>query len=521
MHKLLIVDDERFIRKGLQTLISELDTGFKEIFEARNGREALKVLSRENISLVITDIRMPDMDGIRLMQEVQNLNQKPEFIVLSGYNDFQYAREAMKCGAREYLLKPVKVEELKEALVRIEQKILLDEADEQKKERALSLINQFKEDEIKLILLDEKLGEADIEKITRSINMDLLSREFFVAVLEERQEKNAGNWNRGLQVAILLDKYFSDAGNTDVYILNIKGQFVLVSSFEPDYEDVARDLKQKTGVEFVISLGEKCGSAADLRRGYSQACHALKYKLFYKGTRFIRYVEVVKPDGSFTVPVESIKKIPALVGTGKAKELDVLLNGIFHWDRVASTPIGYYEKVVDSINHHVVSYFKEHLPQKTADMSESCALLESLNGFDHISDYYSLLHQFLMEMQDFIRVLKETYASGNDIDAAIAYMKKNYNKDLSMTMVANFVSLNYTYFSYLFAERTGMSFVDYIRKIRIEKARELLDTSNYQINEIAERVGYKDAKYFAKSFRAVMGVSPLEYRSRTTGTKHS
>jgi two-component system, response regulator YesN len=118
-------------------------------------------------------------------------------------------------------------------------------------------------------------------------------------------------------------------------------------------------------------------------------------------------------------------------------------------------------------------------------------------------------------MNNFYLTLKDVYRKNNKIDAAIAYIEGNYHKDISMTMVANYVSVNYTNFSILFSEEMGISFVDYLRQVRIDKSKELLKSADYKINEISEMVGYKNPKHFAKSFKQVTGISPVEYRNKS------
>ncbi len=512
--KILIVDDEKLIRNGLKTIIEEREPGTAEVFEACCGSEAMAVLSGQKIDLAVTDIRMPNMDGIAFMKEAHKLDFKPEFIILTGYDDFQYARESIKYGARAYLLKPVRKAELYEVLNKIEEEIRQKRNEDLKTEKINGFINDVWEHELNYVIMNNSLTPSEAQNITDIIKIHVIKDSYYVGITErKRKNPGSGTWNDDLQLKKQVTDFYNAGSYSAVAFYNIEGSLVSIAETKEPFYALAKYLKDSTHNRFVTGISGMALGVADLRKAYLQACEALKYRILRVSEELIFFEDTVQLQKGFNVPVETIKRIMQLIGTKRINEINELINGVFDQNKIIPYDIQYFERLAESAYKHVIEPFSEQSLLHDFDAREmQFQHLKSIYNFDHINDYIYAFKKYVFDINACFLDLTEVYKERNEVDAAMEYIENNFQKDLNLAVVANHVSLNYSYFSNLFSEKTGDSFHNYLKKLRIEKAKELLKNSDFKINEIAEKVGYKNPKHFATNFRALTGISPVEYR---------
>ena len=515
IRKLLIVDDEKFIRKGIRAILEKANTAFGEIFEAKNGKEGLEAIRKEKFDLVITDIRMPLIDGIAFMMEASKLLNKPKFIVLSGYDDFNYAKEAIRYGVREYLLKPVKREELLEAVQRVGLELDREEKIINGNQQLNVMINNFREHELNYLIQNRNLADEEVLNIVNAINADILKGKFYVAVVVCLDSNDINqNWNRNIQTRILVSKYFERRQTAFLCFQSIKEELVLITKSETDYAGLIQYLKESLRNEYCIGVSHEGLNPWDISAAYAQACEALRHRVIKPSGNAIYYDQICEMNTQYQIPADLIKKISQAAGTAHTEVLDCLINQIFDEEAMQKNSIDYTLKIVDALDAHVIEYFKACIPQKANDLNKKYGCLKSPYNFRNIRDYKDVFKNYIFEINDFILTIKNTCKETYEIDAAISYMKENFHKDLSMAMVANHVSLNYSYFSFLFNQRTGKSFMDFLKELRIEKAKEFLRDTNWKINEVSQKAGFKNSKHFSRVFKAITGISPVEYKGK-------
>lgn len=513
--KILIVDDEKLIRNGLRTIIEEKDPASAEVFEACCGSDAIHILSKHRIDLAITDIRMPGMDGITFMKEAHKLNFKPEFVILTGYDDFQYARESIKYGAKAYLLKPVRKAELYEVLNKLQEELQRKKNEDLKIEKMNDFINDVWEHELNYVIMNDSLSAAELENITDIININVVKGSYYVGIMERKRKRpGSETWNNDLQLKTQVTDFYAGNKFTAVAFYSIEGSLVSIAETKEAFYALARYLRGDTaGGRFVTGISGKANGVAGLGRAYLQACEALKYRIIRMSEELICFEDMEKLEKNFNVPVELFKRIMQLIGTKRINEINDLINKVFDQKEILPYNVRYLEKLVEAAYRHVIEPFSEQNPLYGLNMQEmQYEYLKSIYNFDHINDYIYAFKKYVFDINTCFLDLTEVYKDRNEIDAALDYISNNYQKDLNLAVVANHVSLNYSYFSNLFSEKTGDSFHNYLKKVRIEKAKELLKNSDYKINEVAEKVGYKNPKHFATNFRALTGISPMEYR---------
>lgn len=513
MARALIVDDEKYIRNGLRAMISRSDSIFTDIDECANGIEALEKLSQCRYDLVITDLNMPQIDGIELVAKIDNMDYKPFTVVLSGYDDFKYAQKAINYGVKAYLLKPINRNELLSIVKKAEaefvkkQNIIERDIDNGKTE--------FFENQFKLMLLSDNATKEESDKIFYNCDLDFVNETYSISIINssgvyECQNKRLNN----MSMLTNFKMYLADSNDLGYCFLDNRDNVVIILKEKIDIGGLLKDINKMYGCECTVGIGEQFHNISEMRLSYKQADYALKYKLLEPDTTVIRYGDIACTDNKFVIPIRLIKKLADLLDSERKDELCKMVKQIFDEDIIKKYPLEYLEKLSMVLKDEIIQNLSEHIPQKIDFIQEQEKSYKSIYQFNDLYDYIRYINKLIMNINDVL--LKFKYICNNDktIDMAVKYVQDNYNSNLTMAEVANHISLNYSYFSILFKEKIGMNFIDYLRMIRIEKAKELLQNSIYKIYEVSEMVGYNNTKHFTTTFRALTGISPSEFREK-------
>jgi Response regulator containing CheY-like receiver domain and AraC-type DNA-binding domain len=514
MRTLLIVDDERNIRLGLKAMIDRECTGRYETLTAESGREALGIIRSRRTDILITDIRMPEMDGFALIREAAEEGHRPAVIILSGYDDFAYAREAIQYGAKEYLLKPIVREELYRALDRVEEALRRDEETEALRQQAERYKTDMAASVFAYLLIGETGDDAAVMQQAETAGLtELLKPDYAVGVL-----KTAGD-PLGRAKAEDWLKQRAAEGMRAIWTVDRDGLLVFASPDPGCAEALAGELARICEPPVYIGLSEREISAARMPQRYRQAKRSLKRSLVMPPVR-----SAVLAAGSACgdaavscaadVPQDEVRKLANMLGTGRDREMIALAGRLFELPESPDGGVAYIEALSRALNEHVFDQVFRTFGEESVEVLKLYRRVGSLDHYASLADYRRDVEELLILLSDYIRTLRSAHAEHKEMRAAVAYIRENYWKDLNMAMAANHVSLNYAYFGQLFKEYTGESFVSYLRKVRIEKAKELLVHTDAKVYEIAERVGFDNVKHFNRVFKELEGITALEYRQR-------
>lgn len=508
MRQLLIVDDERNIRLGMKVMINRKFPHLFDIFLASNGVEAMHMAKEQLFDIVITDIKMPQMDGIQLMKELHQLKRKPFILVLSGYDDFQYAKDAIKCEVKDYLLKPVNRIELYTAMERVLQELKNKEVVEKNVSSVQQKTEELRSSQLNYILLHPTITEEEIKTICERAQLDLLYKPFYIAIIKgSMQEKNIGD-------QVIYQDTLKVLGQNGIWFIDKNRQLVILVN---DIHWIKK-ITEKLPNLYKIGISEKGTDITNFKECYRQAAEALKYHFLLSSTGLIFYEEY-KNRQSKQAPIEMIKKIGNMLGTDREAELKLLLMQVLNHKELELAKIQYVEEINHLFNNLVFDKVFNKLGESSVDIFQMYHRLGSMYLFDTVIEYARNVNQFVIRLNEYLHQIKQVYTSHNEMEAAVTYIKYNYMKELNLAIVSNHVSLNYSYFSHAFKEYTGANFVAYLRKVRIEKAKELLTHSNEKVYEISEIIGYKNPKLFSRVFRELEGISPQEYRNHSVGSR--
>ena len=466
MKKVLVVEDEKLIRQGIAAMIKRSGIPVEEVIECNNGLSAMDVLSKEQIDVVFTDIRMPKMNGIELVQTMQELDNPPLAVAISGYDDFSYAVEMMRHGVREYILKPVERDKLKSILEKLDNEINHRIED---KEKLDALDNQL----LKYMLRDKDSKEEDTLLLAQTLNREV-GNEYVVVVANADASALSGITLKGVQ-----------GGN--VYIV------------APD------EISSVAGFKY-IGISDVYSNVTDLKRAYTQA-------FIRRGEAFLQNMNVVDYDLP-AIPSELLKTAAKLteensisarvqlMGVDRPKELKKEWDSFFIAATRGQIPP---KEFIAAINQFVGELCA------TYKVTVADTLVNPL-ATDCLSNYREGFMSFVLDMQSKLSSAEDVDQTTAKINEAIAYINENYAKDLNMAVVSNHISMNYSLFSAEFKNITGTNFVTYVKELRMGEAKRLLSETDMKVNEISVKVGYDNEKHFMKSFKAYVGVSPSEYR---------
>ncbi|MBD5084150.1 MAG: response regulator [Clostridiales bacterium] len=466
MNTILIAEDEKFIRMGLKTMVQRSSVPVGEILEARDGEEALGILRERQVDLLITDIRMPKMDGIQLVGQLNTIGHRPMVMVVSGYDDFSYAVEMLRSGASDYLLKPVERERLYEALEKLEEQFLRRQAaDEERGQQTRRVLRQ--------LMLEPAHGGPEWEKLAAQC---------------------AGRFFPGPYVGFCAGEC-TETLRSGALCLRGTGRELFCAVPAEEAEQLAAVLPLPAG------RGGVCQGLEQLHLCYQRA-YAAWQRSFFSGTL------CEAPEEPPQQPIDpSARQLAGLVGLARGQEAIRLLRGEAHGvAQGEKSPDAFARLCADLIRQLSASY--QNLVELAGDPERFARLWD----FPSCQSYLEELEQWMDAFCGKAAEEFSDYENKQKIRQGVQYIQQHFREPLNMAVVSNHVSMNYSLFSLLFKQYTGGNFVSYLQKLRIDEAKRLLETTDWRVNEIGRNVGFSDEKHFLKVFKSTVGLSPTEYR---------
>lgn len=482
MKTVLIVEDEKHIRLGIRAMIQRSGVPVEVIMECNNGEMALDILKNQTIDVMFTDIRMPKMNGIELVRKMQELEHKPLTVAISGYADFSYAVEMMRFGVREYILKPIERNKLQEILQKLNEEI---EARKESSQNSQRLGFQ----QLKYIMLNEQITKEEMQIFSEEYETEFYQGKFYVLAVNAKEVEKVRKQYIYLHNMEEMDVYLVAENNLEFLLKNeLSGSCVGISALH-------------SGIE-------------EIKAGFSEAVEARK-RAFCTNSENVYFEEPEKkvPEGLLAeaakfVELESRMQRVQLLGTDKTEEVVRVWKGFFQAVKNARIKPADFKECMDSFFEEVKKTYRNILTED----EEIIKKLSGFFGFVKIDDFETEFMEWVIALHERINSQFDTNKNSNKIRMAMDYIQENYDKDLNMAVVSNYISMNYSLFSYMFKEYTGSNFVNYLKGIRMKEAKKLLAQTDMLILEISQKIGYDNEKHFMKIFKASVGVSPSEYR---------
>ena len=526
MLKMVLADDEPLILKGLKKIINWSEYGIEITGEAANGPQAEQLLLSEKPDIFLSDICMPGKNGIELLQMLHDRNINTKVILLSGYQEFSYAKEAIAFGALEYILKPIDKEQLAVAI-----------------RKASSLIRKEREE----TGLREKLARYEMER-TDTILENAWEHLIAGTISPPEIKVLAPDIGDGFYtvVNIIIDELFDNplafaAGEIQLIQYSVctliqkmleekkaghalmKGQQITLVLCYPEKRpapteaqdfagEVGRMVKNQMMKTVTIGIGEMVSGLELVPRSYQSALRAFEDRFFAGNDRIIMATQEHIPKYQVEDLYLEQKKLCNGLLTNERELFDESLANIKYivsdiaWGD-KETAIGYYLTTLANLSRELSGYGidLESLADKTGRISKE------LKGLATLNELHSWLTKYLDEITR--RIGFQIKSSEPQVIKKVKkYIEDDYNHDITLEAVAGIACMNPNYFSVFFKNHTGENFRDFLLRIRMEKALGILLSTECKTYEIADQVGFNDPKHFSEMFKKYYGKNPMEYK---------
>lgn len=518
MYTYLIIDDETLIRKGTMKKLSSLEHLLICCGEADNGKEGIDMIKSLSPDFVILDMQMPVMDGMELLPYLSEHFPEIPLIVISGYQNFDYLKQAIQAKAIDYILKPFSREEI--------QKVVLSVLDSlaNKTRQKLELSSMLQEKEVACYTLDLKLLENLImgyEITTPEFGSKRLSflnhrRSFVLLSLYSKETFPDPAWQ----------DWVTESGYTDLVLCfpsETLQQFRFFLLFIPEirldtrpyilrFLDSFSAFAKQQDLCLNLGISNVHNTLTQLPAARLETCEALNSQEITVGlSGCFFFQDILSP---LFITWEKEDEFLFRIESGKAEEVAHLTDELF----------AYYLKLphctLTDVKRHceqlsiqcaaILNYYLNQQGEPHKPSSNMQAVVNTLFSLEDVKQYYL---QFFLNITNLLQS-KSVYLNRELIDRIQIYIQRNYQKNLTQDFLASLFFLNRSYLSQLFKKKTGQKFVDYLNDVRIEKAKELLLNSDRKMYQVAKAVGYSNTKYFFRIFKKRTSLSPEEYRNQ-------
>lgn len=532
--KVFLVEDEVIIRSGVKKSINWEQEGYEFVGEASDGELAYPMILKEKPDILITDIRMPFMDGLELSRLVKKELPDIKILILSGYDEFEYAKKAIKIGVTEYLLKPISAAKLTEVLNAVAETIRQENEEKNLLETYFAEMRENTErDKMrlfeKLLMGDLSMGEIleEGERFGMNLGASCYKIVLFkiLANLENHvyAEQMVDACSAVEQAASMMEGVYVFQRGVEgwAFLLTAQDEKSMEESAKILYQNLKQAMKNYTQLEYFGGIGSTVPRIRSLKQSFREADRAFAARFVEEANQIISQKEFEKSQ------MEEGLKMQGVVQIGKSREMlqKFLSNGTreevkafsdayisrIEEENIRSTMVRQYVVIDVCI---VILSFCERISSANRlqeEAEELQKMMQKIHSLSEIKKYVVRLLNEAIELRD-----AESGRRYSDLIAAAKKEIENHymTEEISLNTVAISVGMSPSYFSSIFSKEAGKTFVEYLTEVRIEKAKEFLMCSSMKTSEIGYEVGYKDPHYFSYIFKKVQGCSPKEYRAR-------
>jgi len=529
MYKVILVDDEALTRESISQNIPWEEMGFTLIGTAENGQEALELIQKCPPDLVLTDICMPVMDGLSLSEQIQKAYPHIKVVIISGYDDFDYAKQAMRYEVSNYIIKPITsyelIEELKRIKIKIEQSITQTktmEAAKKFEDNIPTLRNDFLNR-----LLEGNYYKLDITDKMHQYNIQLFGSLQAVVALEvekfestTKEDTKVGEGLVDFSVANIVEEivgkckhaiFVKNANNKSILIFAEDTPQGLTELIKSVCNTIIEAIYQCIQTKMYVIVGETVSDAGNWVYSYQSVKEAREYKFLFEDQKFVYGQD--KDMTKTTRQDRFIRQIDHLILAIKLcniTEIKQEITHIFQGLRESGRDRRQLLVVVQNLTLSILIALEAYTDNRTKEYDKEEFIL-SLSELQNLSDIEKKFFLFCEELADMIAGKREN-ANEKQAIRALDYIEKNYmNVDISLNKVCDFLCVSTSYFSAIFKSSTGETFIEALTRVRIHKAKELLESTSMKNYEIALAVGYQDPHYFSSTFKKHVLMTPTEY----------
>lgn len=542
MLKIFLAEDEVVVRETIKRMIPWEELGFELVGEAADGEMALPLLIRQQPDLLITDIKMPFMDGLTLARLAKKEIPGLKVVILSGYDDFNYAKQAIGIGVEDYLLKPITKNALIERLSEIRSRYEHEKTQKEyyeKFQREMQAYEKNSSRDFFEALVDGSMDMMEVYKRAEKLGLDIVAEAYNVLIFTMNCDKDFSgqrdeysSWEA--ESLELLENFFAGHSSAMLFRSNIFSYGVLLKGQRETIEEntracvdeIRKILSRQDGRrEWFLAVGQSVERLSQIQKSYHTASRAFSQRYLYdENILYYDEMETMEhpggqaetEDNAYLQKVDVNALNPAILqkflSNGLQEETENFVKDYFY--AIGQEPMEslvFRNYVILNVRFSVISFIKglgcDTNEMESADTEE--VLAESGKNMESAIAYAKKMISQAIEIRD--------QNSGNKnrsiLKTAVDFIDSHYmEEDISLNTVANVANVSSNHFSALFSQNMGQTFIEYLTTLRMNKAKELLRCTGMRSSEIAGEIGYKDAHYFSYLFKKTQGMTPSDYR---------
>ncbi len=526
MFNVLIVEDEMLVSIGLRNMIDWSGMGMKVIAEASNGAAALEIYEREKPDLILTDIKMPVMDGLQLISKIRENDKSTKIIILTCFQEYDLLHQALQLGVSDYILKmKMSTDEINKVIKKVH-----DELENEEKIRVGLVPDQLdvicqKRKYIKDFILFQNYSADEFEKIASRTRMKLKPERLALCLMKFQYNKrisdDAKHENSILDAILnIIEELFGKYGRGEISYIG-DHSFILLFSFSDQSSDhdsavllrgildrISEIMKTYINSEAVYGISSFRNGYSSCSILYSEAVSALKQVFFAGDTGYVFYGDPVNND-SFMLITEAFRNdiadMPDLDRTYR-KEIIDRLDELEKMYCVPESDI--LESFIRLIHWPAVNL-------NTFQKGTSSLALEYAVQISSCITFKNMIKVFEQYLREILRIREDVKLVSREVSEALEYISENYMENITLQKVSSHVNISPNYLCSLFRKELEQSFINCVNQIRVEKAKELLFGTHLKIYEVSQKVGFEDESYFSRIFKKVTGSRPCEFKKQS------
>lgn len=542
MLKIFLAEDEVVVRETIKRMIPWEELGFELVGEAADGEMALPLLIRQQPDLLITDIKMPFMDGLTLARLTKKEIPGLKVVILSGYDDFNYAKQAIGIGVEDYLLKPITKNALSERLSEIRSRYEHEKTQKEyyeKFQREMQAYEKNSSRDFFEALVGGSMDMMEVYKRAEKLGLDIVAEAYNVLIFTMNcdedfsgQRDEYSSWEA--ESLELLENFFAGHSSAMLFRSNIFSYGVLLKGQRETIEEntracvdeIRKILSRQDGRrEWFLAVGQSVERLSQIQKSYHTASRAFSQRYLYdENILYYDEMETMEhpggqaetEDNAYLQKVDVNALNPAILqkflSNGLQEETENFVKDYFY--AIGQEPMEslvFRNYVILNVRFSVISFIKglgcDTNEMESADTEE--VLAESGKNMESAIAYAKKMISQAIEIRD--------QNSGNKnrsiLKTAVDFIDSHYmDEEISLNTVANVANVSSNHFSALFSQNMGQTFIEYLTTLRMNKAKELLRCTGMRSSEIAGEIGYKDAHYFSYLFKKTQGMTPSDYR---------
>ena len=542
MLKIFLAEDEVVVRETIKRMIPWEELGFELVGEAADGEMALPLLLRQQPDLLITDIKMPFMDGLTLARLAKKEIPGLKVVIISGYDDFNYAKQAIGIGVEDYLLKPITKNALIERLSEIRSRYEHEKTQKEyyeKFQREMQAYEKNSSRDFFEALVGGSMDMMEVYKRAEKLGLDIVAEAYNVLIFTMNcdedfsgQRDEYSSWEA--ESLELLENFFAGHSSAMLFRSNIFSYGVLLKGQRETIEEntracvdeIRKILSRQDGRrEWFLAVGQSVERLSQIQKSYHTASRAFSQRYLYdENILYYDEMETMEhpggqaetEDNAYLQKVDVNALNPAILqkflSNGLQEETENFVKDYFY--AIGQEPMEslvFRNYVILNVRFSVISFIKglgcDTNEMESADTEE--VLAESGKNMESAIAYAKKMISQAIEIRD--------QNSGNKnrsiLKTAVDFIDSHYmDEEISLNTVANVANVSSNHFSALFSQNMGQTFIEYLTTLRMNKAKELLRCTGMRSSEIAGEIGYKDAHYFSYLFKKIQGMTPSDYR---------